>query len=225
MENEKRPFTVSSSWKRILCLLLICATVVGMLPATALAAWDGQGGSGDSGASTVTGDYSMVNADERDIVGYRFTCYTSSGVKDGYSYDIDRYAHGYSTLYRAYGTNKQSHVDLFRAYCEDSGSVDTHVNATANNYYWELDTSLPDVPTEVEGWLTESMAYTISLKCKASNFDANTSYIIIEPIILAKVEGNRFACTMAEYACYQSSLDGYSWTGLGAQDAYTSGTT
>lgn len=201
-------------------LLLVLVLLVNMLPTSALAAWDGQGNNGGAGTIIPTGGYWMSYADERDILGYRFTVYDVNGNKLGYSVDIDRYQYN-GALYRSYGTAKRSHIDLYRAYLADNTKVSTGVSGTKNEDYLFLDTTLPKTPTEVEAWLTKSKSSEIAILCEAYDYVPGTCYVICEPIILAALEWKYYAMTMAEYAVYQSSL--YGWHKLGSFENDTYG--
>lgn len=201
--------------------------LIAMLSTTAFAVWDGQGDVGDGNASSVTGEYQLPYANENDILGYRFTVISgTTGYIKGYSIDIDRKAHGMGTIYRSQGTAKISHPELYAYYEGDERSVTVEslsaTEGTESNFVFR-DTSLPSTPTAVETWLSEDKAREIAVYyCGASDFDYATDYLIVEPILMAKLEGDYYAMTVAEYAVYQASL--YGWTGLGDADAGTEGT-
>lgn len=207
--------------------MLILTLLISLLPTIAFAAWDGQGDVGDSGSSSVVGGFALPYANTNDILGYRFSVYNGTEAeKKGYSVDIDRKAHGLGTLYRSYGTSKLGHVELYDAYQYDPevvevGNMTSAEGAVSNLVY--RDTSLPATPSEVGTWLSPEKAEEIAANyCGATTYNYETDYLVVEPLIMAKLEGDYYAMTIAEYAVYQSYL--YGWTSLGDKDAGVSGT-
>ena len=112
--------TRTGLFKRIMTLLLVFVTLVQLCPLQVFAEWDGSGSSGDTGSTEIVGGFS---ASSDAMVGYRFSVYDVEGDKIGYSVDVD-FKYIYNPGRRAAGDNKQSHIDLYRAYLKDSSKVD-----------------------------------------------------------------------------------------------------
>ncbi len=111
--------TRTGIFKRIMTLLLVFVTLVQLFPLQVFAEWDGSGSSGDTGSTEIVGGFS---ASSDAMVGYRFTVYNVEGDKIGYSVDVD-FKYIYNPGRRAAGDNKQSHIDLYKAYLEDPDKV------------------------------------------------------------------------------------------------------
>ena len=59
------------SGRRFLSLFLAVLLLVGLLPISAFAVWDGQGdSSGGSSGGQTTGGYWLANGDIKDLIGY-----------------------------------------------------------------------------------------------------------------------------------------------------------
>lgn len=217
----------SPAYQRLLCGLLVFALFLSCGTMAVFAAWDGQGANGNENSESIVGDYSMPYANESDILGYRFTFYDANGVKMAPAIDIDRKTNSYTKLYRNSYGSKQSHIDLNNAYKKYASGTTSGVNMgyltspTSDDWVY-LDTSLPSTPTAVEDWLTDTKVLEIIDYAEITSYDFATCYLIVEPYIVAKLDGDYYAMTVAEYAVYQSSL--YGWTGLGDQDGGVEGT-
>lgn len=132
MNSARTPRKGSSSYNRltrILSFLLVCVSLLQMLPMTAWAAWDGSGDI-SGGMSSVSGTTKFFRDNEHNIVGYRFSIYDADGNKKGHSIDIDcgiNYGYFKNTLAYRYrypvvaadgsiSYDKKSHIDINREF-------------------------------------------------------------------------------------------------------------
>lgn len=201
---------------RIFSLLFALALFLSFFsPLTAFAGtWDGQGGTSTGGSYEITGGgYSVPSGmTNQNVIGYRFTIYDENGKKMGYSIDIDFKKMGYD-LTRSYGTTKKSHVDLYKTYkTNEQASVGNLSTAASESNLVFYDSSLPSTPADMEAWLTtNNHAYDIRLKCEATGTPERT-YLIVEPLSVAKVDGTNYCMTIAEYAVLQAAHWGWTVT-------------
>ena len=230
MEKQRSPHTVTrpTHVARTIVLLLSVLLVLSVLAPVAYAEWDGSGDVSGGTSGTISGDFVLQKASVVAVSGYRFSVHDSKGAKVGNSVDIhfedDLGQKGdVSPVKRTYREHKKSHIELYREYL-DTGTVDlqqlsTDISAAA---YVLFDDTLPDIPADVEAWLTPTQAAEITSLCDADAFSLSTSYIICEPLFEACVDGTWYTMTLAEYAVYQSSQYGWGWDNLPA--GWTSGT-
>ena len=210
-----------SPWQRVFCLFLVFASVVGLLPATAWAEdiWDGSGSGGDGNGSTIASGAVLESTSAYySIMGYRFTVYNAGGSKVGGPIDID--IRSTFTWYRA--PEKKSHIDLYREYLDhynggkfNGPEVSLGGTFTTSKSGVYDDPGLPDTrtssgagPSAIGDWLQEGDNAGLIAKtyCKVSAYDANTHFIIVEPMFAVSLfgDGNWYALTMAELAVFQS---------------------
>lgn len=222
-------------WRVLGCLVMVFSLLLQFAPISVGAVWDGSGDtSGDSGVGAVSGSFSMRNGSVEDVLGYRFSIYDGDGAKLGDSIDIARKKWTFAYFYVIDSSNKQSHVDLYRAYSDFAAGLgdavtigepvqlrmaDLNADSVVHGVYY--DTSLPSVPTEVETWLDAEKATNIARFCGAEeSYEAGNSYIVCEPLFGAELESVWYMMTLAEYAVYQSEQ--YGWESLPAD--YEEGT-
>lgn len=199
---------------KTLSLLISLVALLSFGSICAAAVWDGTGSAGSGGSLVeITGEYWLNDVGIGDAMGYRFSIYNDNGDKVGHSIDINFEESPYA-LYRSYKDSKKSHVDLYRTYkatgTASIGEINTNSTESAYVFY---DASIPalDSPPTIGDWLTSAKANQIAWLCAADTYGLTSNhYIIVEPIFVAGLDGNRYAMTMAEYAVYQAGQIG--WT-------------
>lgn len=225
MEAPRKGSFFFSRGKRLLALILVLVSLLQLFPMTAWAAWDGSGDSGGN-AGAVTGDFKIYASDESNIVGYRFSIYDEAGEKMGHSVDYDM-SQSYAA-YRYYYTkssdgtkDKKSHIDLYEDYLAYTKNPSLSVSLGTKHqvarssssvgpkdyttYYIYGNTDLANyAPSEIGTWLEAGNADEVAKDCGASDFNADTDYVIVEPLFLACIEGTNYVLTVAELAVYQS---------------------
>lgn len=225
MEKHPSPHTPRESnlAVRAIVLLLSVFLVLSVLTPVAYAAWDGSGNTDDKVSGTISGNFFFQSADVEAITGYRFSVHDGNGEKVGNSVDIHFENDFNSSVKRTYREYKKSHIELYREYL-DTGTVDLQKLSTDTSAaaYVLFDKTLPDIPTDVEDWLTPDQADEIRSLCDADDLSASSSYIICEPLFEAYVDGIWYTMTLAEYAVYQSGQ--YGWGPEKLPSGWTAGT-
>lgn len=206
--------------KQLLFSLTVVAVFMCCFSISAYAEWDGSGLPAGGGASAVSGSFKLPHADIDDIVGYRFSVYDEDGKKIGNG--IDLYFKGGTKYYQNTSTNKKSHIDYYSEYKSDGTTSLSSIKYRAPSSDYVI-SSMPKTPTDMEDWLTQTNAQMIAEGCGAYTFDSATSYIIVEPLYLATLEGkSHYSLTVAEYAVYQSTQ--YGWTSYPTNPSNSYGT-
>ena len=183
--------------KRYLFVLAVAIIFVSCCSLTASAdVWDGEGLPVGGNASAVKGDFNLPTTTTDNIVGYRFTVYDTDGAKNGNS--VDLYFSGGTKYYQTASSNKKGHTEYYAEYKAGKAPKLGSIKYLAPDADYVL-ASLPKVPSKMEDWLNEESANMISRACGADGFSTATSYIIVEPLYRAKLNGaGPYSMTLAE---------------------------